>query len=189
METLKAKFLVGKQLYLRPVEKDDLDQFYAWFNDPFIRGLTGEVFPTSRAGMDEFMARLQTDTGRVWFAIVLHENDRLIGEAGLLRIFPAWRTTDLSVIIADQAAWGQGYGTEAMGLLSDYAFGHLNYHRIAIGVVGSNSRALRFYEKLGFKHEGLQRDGYYYDHHYEDFVMMSMLENEYREHNEKGIPD
>ena len=61
--------------------------------------------------------------------------------------------------------------------------------RIAIGVVGSNSRALRFYENLGFKREGLQRDGYYYDHHYEDFVMMSMLENEYREHNKKGVPD
>jgi diamine N-acetyltransferase len=189
METPKAKFLVGKQLYLRPVEKEDLDQFYAWFNDPLIRGLTGEVFPTTRAGMEEFLAKLQTDTSRAWFAIVLQENDRLVGEAGLLRMFPAWRTTDLSIIIADQAAWGKGYGTETMELLLDYAFGYLNYHRVAIGVVGSNSRALRFYEKLGFEREGLQRDGYYYDHHYQDFVMMSMLEHEYREHNKRGVPD
>lgn len=62
----------------------------------------------------------------------------------------------------------------------DYAFGYLNMHRVAIGVVGSNQRALRFYEKVGFRAEGVQRDGYYYDHAYHDFVMMSILDDEFR---------
>jgi RimJ/RimL family protein N-acetyltransferase len=95
-------------------------------------------------------------------------------------MFPPWRTTDLSIIIGDKSAWGQGYGEEAITLLLDYAFGYLNFHRVSIGVVGSNERALRFYEKVGFQREGIQRDGYYYNHQYQDFVMLSILEDEFR---------
>jgi len=67
----------------------------------------------------------------------------------------------------------------------DYAFGYLNMHRVSLGVVGFNRRALRFYEKVGFKQEGIQRDGYYHDHAYHDFVMMSILEDEFRAMQQK----
>ena len=107
MENNRAKFLTGSQVYLRPLEKDDLQQLYIWFNDPEIRGLTGEVLPTSQTGVEEYLAKLQSDTSRVWFGIVLQENDQLIGEAGLIRMFPAWRTTDLSIIIAEKTARGK----------------------------------------------------------------------------------
>jgi diamine N-acetyltransferase len=180
MDNPPAKFLSGAHIYLRPLEQEDLHQLYVWGNDPEIRGLTGEVLPTARAGVEEYLSKLRNDASRVWFGIALQNDHRLIGEAGLLRMFPAWRTTDLSIIIGENEAWGKGYRGEAIHLLLDYAFGHLNFHRVAIGVVGSNERALRFYEKVGFKREGVQRDGYFFDHQYEDFVMMSLLEDEYR---------
>jgi diamine N-acetyltransferase len=179
-EDTQIKFLIGDRLYLRPLEKEDLPLIRRWANDPEVRGLTGEVTPMSQAGGDEFLDRVRTDRERVWFVVVLKQGDRVIGEAGLLRIFAAWRTTDLSIIIGDKEAWAQGYGVEAILLLLDYAFGYLNMHRVALGVVGFNERALRFYEKVGFKREGIQRDGYYHDHRYHDFVMMSILEDEFR---------
>jgi diamine N-acetyltransferase len=181
MTGLHSMFLVGKRVYLRPLERDDLPLLQLWWNDPELRGLTGETMPTSQAGLESYFERLQNDTSKVWFVIVVKENHLTIGEAGLLRMFFPWRTTDLSVIIGEKTAWNQGFGTEAIHLMLDYAFGYLNFHRVAIGVVGSNVRALQFYEKIGFKQEGLQRDGYFYDHTYQDFVMMSLLEHEYRE--------
>ena len=175
-----VKFLIGDRVYLRPVERDDLPHIRTWANDPEIRRLTGEVTPMTSAEAERFFDKTQNDEDRIWFVIVLKENDALIGEAGLLRMFPAWRTTDLSINIGEKDAWGKGYGTEAIRLLLDYAFGYLNFHRVAIGVVGFNERALRFYEKIGFKQEGIQRDGYFYDHAYHDFVMMSLLEDEFK---------
>ena len=118
MPSNRARFWVGKRVYLRPVEKDDLKQMYVWFNDPELRGLTDEVFPTSQAGMEAYLTKLQADSSRVWFAVVLLENEQLIGEAGLLRMFPAWRTTDLTIILGDPQARGRGYhgyGREVMG--------------------------------------------------------------------------
>lgn len=177
---MKQIFLMGERVYLRPLEKEDLPIIQAWNNDPEVRRLTGEVRPTSQADIEAWYERARTDPDRVWFVVALRENDRVIGEAGLLRIFPAWRTADLSLILGDKNAWGQGYGREAILLLLDYAFGSLNLHRVAVGVVGFNERALRFYEQVGFRREGLQRDGYYCDHQYHDFVMMSILEDEFR---------
>lgn len=175
-----SKFLLGDRVYLRPVEHDDLPYIRAWANDPEIRRLTGEVTPMTPAGAERFFEKVQNDEDRVWFIIALRDNDTPIGEAGLLRMFPAWRTTDLSIVIGEKDAWGKGYGTEVIQLLLDYAFGYLNFHRVSIGVVGFNEKALRFYEKIGFKREGIQRDGYFYDHAYHDFVMMSILEDEFK---------
>jgi diamine N-acetyltransferase len=176
-----VEFLTGECLYLRPIEAEDLPFIRRWANDPEVRRLTGEALPMSKAGADEFLERVRQDKERVWFVVVLKENDRVIGEAGLLRMFHPWRNTDLSIIIGDKEAWGQGYGTQAILLLLDYAFGYLGFHRVSLGVVGFNERALRFYEKVGFKREGLQRDGYYHDHAFHDFVMMSILEDEFRQ--------
>src|SRR5512142_2985843 len=101
-----SPFLCGERVYLRPIEKDDLPLLRVWCNDPEMRRLTGEVMPMSQAGADQFMERVKNDVNRVWFAVVLRENEHLIGEAGLLRIFYPWRTADLTIIIGDKFCWG-----------------------------------------------------------------------------------
>jgi diamine N-acetyltransferase len=174
-----SAFLVGNRVILRPVEASDAVWMHKWMNDPEIRGLTGEVTPSTLADTEAYIQKLHTSSDRVWFIIEVKETGRPIGETGLLRMFPPWRTTDLSIILGEKDAWGQGYGSETIRLVLDYAFGYLNFHRVSIGVVGFNEKALRFYEKIGFKREGIQRDGYFYNHRYSDFVMMSILEDEF----------
>ncbi len=185
---ITTDFLRGERVCLRPLEREDLAAIRKWANDPEIRRLTAEVEPMSQARAEEFLEKVHKDLDRVWFIICLRESGRAIGEAGLLRMFHPWRTTDLSIIIGEKDAWGRGYGTEAILLLLDYAFGYLGFHRVSVGVVGFNGRAVRFYQKVGFRKEGLQREGYYYDHQYHDFVMMSILEDEYREQHVRDAP-
>ncbi len=173
-------FLRGKSVSLRPLAREDLSLIRQWSNDPELRGLTGGVTPMGEADGDKFFEKVYSSEDRLWFSVWLPAEDKMIGEAGLLRMFPAWRTTDMTIIIGDKEAWGKGYGLEVAELLLDYAFGYLNFHRVSIGVVGFNTRALKFWEKAGFRQEGIQRDGYFYKHRYYDFVMMSILEDEYR---------
>lgn len=175
-----SAFLTGKRVLLRPLEKADLPHLVRWNNDPELRSLTGEAYPSSSESMEAWWNRIREDPGRVWFIVEERETGQPIGEAGLLRIFPAWRTTDLTMIIGEKSCWRKGYGTEAILLLMDYAFGMLAMHRISIGVVGFNERALAFYEKVGFRREGVQRDGYFYNHKFSDFIMLSILEDEFR---------
>ena len=176
----KRKTLTGRRVYLRPFCRDDLPYIQKWSNDAELRKLIGEVAPMSRAETEKFYKELLADKDRMWFVIVLKRGDRVIGEAGLLRMFKPWRCTDMSIIIGEKDASGKGYGTEAGRLLLNYAFERLGFHRVSVGVVAFNERALRFWERLGFKKEGVQRDGYYCNGKYSDFVMMSILEEEYK---------
>jgi RimJ/RimL family protein N-acetyltransferase len=184
----KPTTFVGRRVCLRPLARQDLVYLRKWLGDAEIRGLIGEVASMSKAESEKFLEKVRGDTERAWFMVVVKENNKVIGEAGLLRMDPVWHTTDVSVIIGQKEEWGQWYGTESILLLLDHAFRHLGFHRVAVGVVGFNERALRFWEKLGFRKEGVQRDGYYYDGKYHDFVMMSILEDEFRElHGGKAV--
>jgi RimJ/RimL family protein N-acetyltransferase len=173
--------LIGWRVCLRALRRGDLVHLRKWLEDAEIRGLIGEVSSMNKEDSERFLEKVRGDAQRAWFMVVVKEDNRVIGEAGLLRMDRAWRTTDISVIVWEREEWDKGYGTEAVLLLLDHAFRHLGFHRAAVGVVGFNERALRFWEKVGFRKEGVQRDGYYYDGKYHDFVLMSILDDEFRE--------
>lgn len=177
---LKRETLVGRRVILKPFSRHDLEFIQKWSKDAEIRRLTGEVAPISDAEAEKFFKSVQIDEDRLWYTIVLKGENRVIGEAGLLRMFRPWRCTDMTVILGEKDAWGKGYGTEAGRLLLNLVFERLGFHRVSVGVVGFNRRALRFWRGLGFREEGVERDGYLCDGEYSDFVMMSILEDEYK---------
>lgn len=181
LKTVERKSLMGKRVLLRPFSRDDLPYIQKWSNDAELRKLIGEVAPMSRADTEKWYGELLADKDRVWFVIVLKKGKRVIGQAGLLRMDIPSRSTDMTIIIGERDAWGKGYGKEVGHLLLSYAFDHLGFHRVSIGVVGFNKNALKFWKSLGFKKEGVERDAHFYDNKFSDGIMMSILEDEYRE--------
>jgi RimJ/RimL family protein N-acetyltransferase len=177
---LGPRFIIGNRVTLRRIERDDLPHVRRWLDDPELRRQIGARAPMSESEAEEWFERISADPARAWYVIVSDDDERVIGEAGLLRMDPAWRTTDMTVIVGEPDARGKGYGTEAGELLLDFAFQYMGFHRVAIGVVGFHEEALRFWERLGFRREGVQREGYLLDGEFHDFVMMSILEGDWR---------
>ena len=175
-----AKYLEGKRIFLRTIKRSDLIELDELMDDRGTLILTGSVFPNTEKNLEEAYERSQSTDARVWFVIVEKEKNRIIGETGFLRIFMPWRTTDFSLEIWDQGYWGRGYGKEVAELMFAYGFDYLNFHRLAIGMVEKNERAMKFWKSIGFKEEGRQIDGFFSEGEYSDFVMMYLLENDYR---------
>ena len=173
-------FMESERIKLRPVQKDDLKKLAELMSDREIGVLSGEVYPITEREMDNFYDRCQKTDDRIWFVIIDKETNSIIGETGFLRIFMPWRTTDYSLMIWNRNYWAKGYGKETANLMLEYGFNSLNFHRIAIGVVGNNERGLRFWKSIGFKEEGKQKDGFFNNGEYSDFIMMYLLDEEYR---------
>ena len=169
----------GEKIRLRKQKTEDAAFFARWFNDPRIMFQCGFTEATDEEKEIKQISIAHAREDSLWFTITDLEG-RILGETGLLRMFPAWRCTDLSIIIPDPEAQGKGFGTEAIRLMLDLAFHKYDMNRVSIGVVGLNERALRFYERIGFKKEGLQEQGYYYDGEFSDFVMMRILRAEWK---------
>ncbi|HWR19439.1 MAG TPA: GNAT family protein [Clostridia bacterium] len=172
------KQIEGKNVILRRPVDGDAAFFARWYNKPEVMAECGF---TERTTLEQELAaihRCLESKDRDWYTIT-DKTGRVIGEAGLLRMFHEWRCTDLTIIIPDPNDQGKGYGTEAIELMFDIAFHHWEFNRISIGVVGFNTSALKFYEKVGFKKEGIQEQGYFYKGEFSDFIMMRILKSEY----------
>ena len=148
--------------------------------DREIDKLTGYVYPKTEKSWEDYYERNQNLDDRVWLLIVDKETGKIIGETGFIRIFMPWRIADFSLVIWDRSFWGKGYGKETSQLMFDYGFNHLNLNRLAIGVVGFNENGLRFWKSIGFVEEGKQNDGNFCNGRYSDFIMMYLLEKDYR---------
>jgi|SRR5690625_1147088 len=174
------KFLDGKRVYLRPIENEDLDFFYAkalW--DVEGRRLTGTQTIFSRSGVQNWFENISSDNSRIDLFICLQENDQPIGDIAMLDIDHQNRNSVVRISIFDHEFWGNGYGTEAMSLLLKYGFEILNLHRIGLDVYSFNKRGIKSYEKLGFKQEGIIRDELFYDGEYHDSIIMGVLKDEF----------
>lgn len=169
----------GKNIILRQQEEEDAKFFAWWYNQPQIMFQCGFTEPTDEETEKTRITVSHKRDDCVWFTITDSEGS-IIGETGLLRMWPAWHCTDLSIIIPDPKMQHKGYGTEAIRLMLDLAFDQYDMNRVAIGVVGLNTDALAFYESIGFRQEGIQEQGYYYNDEYSDFIMMRILRHEWK---------
>jgi RimJ/RimL family protein N-acetyltransferase len=93
---------------------------------------------------------------RYSFTVRTLAEDKLIGFFGLwinLIHSEAW----VGIGIGEREFWGKGYGTDMMKLCLQYAFVELCVERVSLGLHEYNARALRSYEKCGFRLEGRTR--------------------------------
>ena len=82
---------------------------------------------------------------------------RFVGWCGLSRWNPDYRSASLGYCL-DDAAWGQGYATEAAGALLEWAFETLDLNRVQSETDTRNTASARVLEKLGFLREGTLRE-------------------------------
>jgi RimJ/RimL family protein N-acetyltransferase len=111
-----------------------------------------------------------------------------IGEMHLSRLSHGsthHRSTSIGITILPEFQ-SRGYGGEAIDWVLDYAFRRAGLHRVGIKAFEWNIGAIRLYEKLGFKHEGKEREAYWHEGRFWDGIQMGMLDREWRDlHNAK----
>lgn len=176
-----VRFLEGERVYLRPVGLDDTELVFQMLFNSEARRLTGTQKAFTREEIVQYIQGKVHDSSSVLLLIALRENDQVIGDVQIGGIDRNNRNAYIRIAIDSSTFQGKGYGSEALLLMLDYGFGILNLHRIELNVFAFNERAIHTYEKLGFQHEGVQRQALYYNHEYHDSILMAMLAEEYRE--------
>ena len=169
-----------RDIALVPVERDDLPLLFNWINDRDLVVLSAPYRPIDGPRHESwFESMLKRDDVHL-FGIRHLESGRLIGSCQLLGVHPVHRHAELQVRIGEPEARGRGYGTQALELLVRFGFVDLHLHRISLQVFADNAVAIRTYEKVGFRREGVLRDAAYVDGKYVDVVTMGILESDVR---------
>lgn len=121
----------------------------------------------------------ELDASIYFFGVRRLEDDALIGEMILHVINWAGGDAFVGLTIGERENWGKGYGTEMMHLLLQYAFLEVNLHRVTLAVFEYNPRAIRSYEKAGFRHEGRMRRFLNKEGRRWDMLFMGILRDEW----------
>jgi diamine N-acetyltransferase len=159
--TMKNAFLIGERIYLRPLEKSDAATLEAYINDPEVTRTLCVHRPMNLERELEFIER-----------VAKAETDVVLG---LHRLDFKDRKAELGISIGAKEEWDKGYGTEAVRLMVRYSFLTLNLNRVYLRAIEHNARAIRVYEGVGFRKEGLLRQDCFRDGRYWDMVVMGIL--------------
>lgn len=168
----------GEKTRLRAIEREDIPHFVEWLNDPEVAYYLGRLPLLSRADEEHWFEETVRDERHRILAIDTLEGVH-IGSIGLHNL--DWRNSsaELGIMIGDKNYWSKGYGRDAIRSLLRFGFGELNLHRIFLRVYDFNPRAIRCYENVGFKHEGVFREAVYINGGYQNELVMGLLRDEF----------
>lgn len=176
----------GKLVRLSAFDPDEMSRaFSRWYlNSDYVRLLNSSAramrSPKAEAKWMEKEAEEMSPAG-YYFSIRTLVDDKLIGELGLEVINWSGRDAFVGLGIGETEYWGKGHGTDVMNVLLRFAFTEINLRRVSLTVFEYNPRAIRSYEKAGFRREGrlrslLNREGRRWDG-----LFMGILREEWME--------
>jgi RimJ/RimL family protein N-acetyltransferase len=173
------KKIIGDYCYLSPINIADAEKYTEWLNDLEIAKNLIVSDQQINVMKEEEILNDMIRRGAQIFAIIDIEKDTMIGNCSLFKIDHSDRKAELGIFIGDKTYWDKGYGTEAMRLLLDYGFNILNLHNILLNVHSFNKRALRAYEKVGFKLIGRRRESFIIAGKKYDEIFMDILDDDF----------
>ncbi len=177
---MKYAFLIGNTVYLRAIEKEDLQLLKKWICDEKVTHYleTGARPPSTELLNEEYEQGLKTQKD-VSFLLISKKKDIPIGWGGLYNIDWIKRSSELRFFIGETKFWKMTAALESEKLLLQYAFEKLNLHKVIGGANVENKGSWKVMERVGFVKEGVFRDAVYRNGKYYDAYMYSILRSEY----------
>ncbi|NLY67165.1 MAG: GNAT family N-acetyltransferase [Tissierellia bacterium] len=145
---LKLK-LKGERITIAPLKLEDVYFLKEWgvHENPLLGDYNLPHLTTEE--LERWYHRKIRNNNNKYFGIFNEEN-RFIGYMGIKNIRKILKDSVLGIVI-DPNYVNRGYGTEAIVTFLDYYFNVMNMKKLYLEVAKFNKRAIRCYEKCGFK--------------------------------------
>ncbi|MDF2522108.1 MAG: GCN5-related N-acetyltransferase [Clostridia bacterium] len=174
----QTNLITGEKVILRPYDDSDMPYLLEWYNDYELNKLAG--WSSGRVSASKLKYNMSRSFGSDPMNLMIDNlNGKPIGTIQLYDIDEQDKSCKLGIRIGDRDYWSQGYGTDSVNILVEYAFMKMGLYRVALRVYEFNGRAARCYEKCGFKYEGRSRKSAYIDGDYYDEILMGILKSEF----------
>lgn len=165
---------------MRALTEKDIPLTLIWNNQEEIKDLyAGHPFPVNIEMETEWYERItKSNIPTCVFGIELIENQKLIGISLLKNINLIHSKAEFALYIGDKNERGKGYSIVAAKQTIDFGFQQLGLNRIYTEVQSNNIASIKMCESIGFKREGIIRQGQYKNGQFRDEIMMGMLKED-----------
>lgn len=184
---MKNISLKGERINLRTPTMKDVDAIGKHINDKQVVRFTENIpHPYTRKDGEFYVKniaqkRLKQLTGYE-FVICEKKRKEIIGGICLANVNKKHDHAEIGYWIG-RKFWRQGYGSEALKILLDFAFRTLKLHKVYGQADEPNEASIKLMAKLGFKKEGTFREHVKHGKKRHNTVQLSLLRSEYDKKN------
>lgn len=142
----------GGKINLRKVKDSDFNKIIKWHENQLLTYFSGDRLPKD---LNECKKRYLNNNLLNQILAIEDKEGNFLGEIEISHIQWKEKVAELFMYIGEESLWGKGYGTEALSVFIDYAFNLKGFKTIYLRVYEQNKRAIRCYEKCGFRKKGI----------------------------------
>lgn len=171
---MEASFLANDCIYLRTMEPEDLDLMYKMENDPTMWDVSSFTVPYSRFVLKQYIESSQSDIfadKQLRLMIIRRADNCTLGTIDIADFVPLHSRGAVGIAIYKDYR-KEGYATDALKLLSDYAFRFLFVRQLYAYVAVNNEASVRLFNSCGFTQSGLLKDWLLTPDGYKDALLM-----------------
>lgn len=157
---------------LRPILKTDLKNLNNWKNDEEVYKYLGGGFnPISIDQHEKWIDNLITIDNQNKRFIIEYDGDS-VGMIGLYSINNIYQNCEIGIYIGNRDYQGKGIAKTSIELIESYAKKYLNIKKIKCFAVVENIKAIKIWEKSGYKKVGILKDERFIDGEFKDVMIM-----------------
>lgn len=172
--------LKGTHIKLRALEPEDADLLYEWENDTAIWNVSNTLKPFSLNLIRSYIESEHLDiyeSKQLRLMVQLFEEPySTIGIVDLFDFDPYNRRAGVGIMVHKDYR-SNGYAADALNILSDYAFNHLNLHQLHCIISEKNIISVELFKKSGFNVVGLQKDWSFNGTEFENVLFLQKIRN------------
>ena len=173
MTTLK-----GNNIFLRALEPEDLEFIYKIENDESIWNVSNTQTPYSRFLIKQYLENAHQDiyeAKQLRLAICLNDSEKAVGLIDLFDFDPTNNRAGIGIIIHKESKRENGIGTEALQLLINYCFTHLQLNQLYANIGTENEISIALFTKFDFKLIGIKKQWYKVNNQYKDEALYQLI--------------
>lgn len=160
------------EITLRKVELKDMPLMQEWMNDEEIRtNFLMRNIPDEKT-MQNFINVSFTDERRDY--AIINEKDEYQGTISLKQISAINKNAEYAIVLRRKAI-GKNIAKQATKEILKIGFEEIKLHKIFLDVAEYNTRAIRFYEKMGFKKEGDFKEQFYINNRFYNLKRYALM--------------
>ena len=173
--------LKGNSIYLRALEPNDLEFIYAVENNESIWEVSNTQTPYSRFLIKQYLKNANQDiyeAKQLRLAICKDQDFPAVGLIDLFDFDPKNNRAGVGILIQNQEERNIGIGTEALGLLIQFAFTQLNLHQLYANIDSENNSSLTLFSKFEFHKIGIKKQWNLVNGKYKDEILFQLMNHQ-----------
>lgn len=174
---MTTNLLNGNKINLRALEPEDLNFLYQIENNESFWEVSHTQTPFSKFLLKQYLENAHLDIFEAKQLRLIIEENSTKNPIGMIDIFdfnPQHKRAGIGVLIHPDYQQ-QGFANEALKLIIQYCFIHLNLHQLYANIIVENSKSISLFEKNNFKKVGIKKDWIFSNRKFKDEILFQLI--------------